>query len=211
MKRIGIVLRDDYNINKKSVKVLNNEIVDYLNYDDISLIGIVVNFYNDSKKEFNKIKNIIDLCDGIVMQGGDDVLDIDKEIVKYIYEKDIPILGICLGMQTMAITFNGNLIVNKLWHHKKEDTYVHYVNIDKNSKFYSIVKKEKFLVNSRHKDYVETTSLDIVGFSDDNIIEVIEDKNKKFFIGIQWHPESIKNDLISKLLIEEFIKTIKSY
>lgn len=211
MKKIGIVLRDDYNISKKSVKVLNNEIVAYLNYDDISLIGIVVDFNNDSKKEFDKIKNILDLCDGIVMQGGDDVLDIDKEIVKYIYEKDIPILGICLGMQTMALTFNGNLISNRLWHHKKDNTYVHYVNIDKKSKFYSIIKQERFLVNSRHKDYIEKTSLDIVGVSDDNIIEVVEAKNKKFFIGAQWHPESIKDDLVSKLLIEEFIKTIKSY
>ena len=209
MQKIGIVLRDDYNINKRSVKVLKNEIVDYLNYDDISLIGIVVNFNSNSKKEFNKVKNIIDLCNGIVMQGGDEVLDIDKEIVKYIYEKDIPILGICLGMQTMALTFNGNLISNKLLFHKKDNTYVHYVNIDKKSKLYSIVKKERFLVNSRHKDYIEKTSLDIVGVSDDNIIEVVEAKNKKFFIGVQWHPESIKDDLISKLLIEEFINTIK--
>lgn len=52
-----------------------------------------------------KIKKLINFYGGIILQGGDNLYEIDKKIVKYLYDKDIPTLGICLGMQIMAISF----------------------------------------------------------------------------------------------------------
>lgn len=197
MKRIGIVLRDDYNLSFRKSKIMNMEILDYLK--DYLVVGIVVDFNNDGVNEFLKIKELIDSCDGIILQGGDALYPIDLEIAKYLYKKDLPTLGICLGMQTMGVAINGELSSNVLIKHKSNKKYVHDVFISEDSKLYSILNSQKLKVNSRHKDYLLTTNLDISGYSEDGIIEAIEDKNKKYFIGVEWHPESTKDEYSDKI------------
>lgn len=152
-----------------------------------------------------QIYKIIDICDGVILQGGDDFYNYDLEIVKYLYEKDIPTLGICLGMQLMGSIFGGNL--EKVTKHKyKDKKYVHKVYVDKKSKIYDILKNEVINVNSRHISVLTNTTLDVVGLSNDNVIEAIEDKNKKFFIGVQWHPESMYSyDILECNLFDYFI------
>ena len=58
MKRIGIVLRDDYNLSFRKSKIMNMEILDYLK--DYLVVGIVVDFNNDGVNEFLKIKELIE-------------------------------------------------------------------------------------------------------------------------------------------------------
>lgn len=55
---------------------------------------------------------------------------------------------------------------------------------------------------------IPNTDLDIVAYSEDEIIEAIEDKKKKFFIGVQWHPESLTYDEYSNKLFDFFIKKL---
>ena len=187
---IGIIIRK----NQKRYSIKEDVINVFLNKNTIP-IGI-----------FNNDKELIDKCNGILLPGGDDIDKEDLEIIKYIYEKDIPCLGICLGMQEMGYLFNGEMNkISNYKHLKPDEKYVHEITINKKSKLYQILKKEKIKVNSRHKDYLVKTDLDISSISD--VIESIEDKNKRFFIGLQWHPESmIKYDINSNLLIDEFIK-----
>ena len=151
-------------------------------------------------------KEGIDLCDGIIIPGGDNITKQDLELIKYAYDKDIPTFGICLGMQEMGYLFNGKMNdISNYNHLKLNEKYVHKVHINKNSKLYEILNKEIIYVNSRHKDYLISTDLNISGTSD--VIESIEDKNKKFFIGVQWHPESmIEYDIDSNKLFDYFIK-----
>ena len=104
MHYIGIIGRK--NDNKIT---FNQEITNVIHKYNCIPIGIIVDFDNNPNMEFNKIKNIIDLCDGFILQGGSDYYDIDILITKYLYENNIPTLGICLGMQTMAMTFNGTM------------------------------------------------------------------------------------------------------
>ena len=158
---IGVLTRKDLSPSNKEV---------YVTYKAI----------NDVLIKFKQI----DKCDGIILQGGDDFNLLDLEIVNYIYEKDIPCLGICLGMQMMSYLFDGKIghLINK--DHLSANNYVHKVNINN-----SIIYDNKVIkVNSRHKDYVVNTKLDITGRSEDNIIEMVEDKYKTFFVGVQWHP-----------------------
>lgn len=199
MHYIGIIGRK--NDNKIT---FNQEVINVINKYNCIPIGIIVDFDNDPNIEFNKIKNIIDLCDGFILQGGSNYYDIDILITKYLYENNIPTLGICLGMQTMAMTFNGT--ISEINNHNRKNKYVHYIKINENSKLYNIIKKDKIFVNSRHNSYIVNTDLDVSATN--NIIEAIEDKNKKFFIGVQWHPESIMDEN-SILLFNYFFLSIK--
>ncbi len=92
--------------------------------------------------------------------------------------------------------------------HNIDDEYVHEITINNTSKLYEILGKEKIKVNSRHNKCVPHTKLDIVAYSEDGIIEAIEDKTKKFFIGVQWHPESLLEDEYSIKLFNYFIEKI---
>jgi len=154
--------------------------------------------------------NVISLCNGIIFQGGDYYTEYEKKYLKYTYDNDIPTLGICLGMQHMAMLFDAKEYnINN--HKEKNKKYVHKIIIDKNSKLYSIIKKEEILVNSRHTSAIKDTKLYISGTSEDGIIESIEDNSKKFFIGLQWHPESMINYCdISNTIFKKFIDICKN-
>lgn len=182
----------------------NKEIIDVIKKYDFIPLGIIVDFENNSDNEFIKTKPLIDLCSGIILQGGSDYYDIDIIITKYLHKNNIPTLGICLGMQTMAMAFNGNM--GDINNHKSDKLYVHSVDINKDSKLYDILKKDKIIVNSRHKSYIKNTDLKVSGQA--NIIEAIEDNAKDFFIGVQWHPETLMDEN-SILLFNNFFSSIK--
>ena len=89
----------------------------------------------------------------------------------------------------MGMLFEGSMIDIKT--HKSKLNYVHEVRLKEYSKLSSIYKCNILKVNSRHKSIIKSTNLNIVGLSQDGVIEAIEDPNKKFFIGVQWHPENM--------------------
>lgn len=196
---IGIITRQDVTPTNRDVYVAYKAINDIINdFNEIG-IGILPNNIDNLKKIINK-------CDGIILEGGNDFTSLDLDIIKYIYDKDIPCLGICLGMQSMAYLFNGDIGTLKDNRHNSNNQYVHEV-ITSNSKIYGnrVIK-----VNSRHKDYVIDTDLEVTGKSIDNIIEMVEDKDKTFFVGVEWHPENMyKTDLDAYLLFNQFFNVIK--
>lgn len=189
---IGVILRDE---NKRKMSI-NKEIFEYISSLDALVLGIYP----------KKIDDILDLCDGFILQGGDDFTDFDLELVDRLYKLDKPLLGICLGMQTIGYFFNGKL--SKCKNHKSDEAYVHQINIVKGTKLYNIIGESNILVNSRHFDYVIYTDATISAISDDGIIEAIEIPNHKFCLGVQWHPESL-NDINSKRLFQSFIDACK--
>lgn len=83
------------------------------------------------------------------------------------------------------------------------------MKIKENSKLYEILSSEKIKVNSRHRKCIKETKLDCVAYSEDGIIEALEDKKKRFFIGVQWHPECLINDEFSKKLFDAFIESLE--
>ena len=202
MKYIGVIARKN-----KDKYTLNEEIIHVIKNNNFNILPIIVDFNNDPNLEFIKVEPLIKMCSGFILQGGTDLFDIDILITKYLHKSNIPTLGICLGMQTMAMAFSGKM--SNIKNHHSLEKYVHKVKINKNSKLYSILlKKDEILVNSRHNDYITDTSLNISGTDLNNNIEAIEDKNKSFFIGVQWHPESIMDDENSVLLFKNFFFNI---
>ncbi len=151
------------------------------------------------------MKKMINLCDGIVLQGGEELNDYDLEIARYLYQQNIPTLGICLGMQIMGKAFDGTIITGG--NHDVSTNYVHYVKIDKYSLLFDILKKEYIFVNSKHHDFIIDSSLSQTAYFED-VCETVEDKGKLFFLGVQWHPEYL-NDENSDKLFKRFIGSIK--
>lgn len=217
---IGIVLRVEYPGNTNNL-IINEEYRNAIIKNGAIPLGILpsqnINYtcvkYNDqeelTKAEKEMIIRQIKMCDGVLLPGGFKINKFDRFILEYLVKEDIPTLGICLGMQIMS-----NYKREKLWNEKndsminhKGDGYMHSVTLDKSSKLYSIIKKEKFEVTSRHNYHILPNDYyDTVGVSSDNYIEAVEMKNKKYHIGIQWHPESI-DDEISKKIFTSFIKS----
>ncbi len=159
-----------------------------------------INYEIFSPKEGNYYK-----YDGFYLPGGDGWYKEDIKLIKYAKENNVPILGICLGMQEMsAFLLNEDKdITKKISNHNGT---VHLVSIKKDSFLYNIVKKEEIFVNSRHNDYIsKLSSLYVSAKSLDNCIEAVEIKNNSFFLGLQWHPESLyEEDEASRQIFKEF-------
>lgn len=170
-----------------------------------------------NEAEMEDLKQTIDLCDGIVMPGTTTLYRYDEFIYKYALSKNMPILGICGGMQLIAINDNHATEENVLEkiesnHHQQPGIdYVHSVNIKQNTILYDIIGKEKISVNSRHNYKVKNVKdLVVSAVSEDGVIEGIEYPDKKFVIGVQWHPENMYDyDKSASKILESFIDTCK--
>ena len=149
---IGIITRSQVSDEGNNIKIIYDDIVSSVINNGGIAIGIVLD---------DNYKKLIDLCDGIIFQGGDDFEQYDLLALKYMYEIDKPVLGICLGMQLMGVLFNGKMI--DINNHKKRLNYVHEVIVNKNSKLYNIIKSNIIKVNSRHKSIIKNTKADIFG------------------------------------------------
>lgn len=199
MKIIGIITRElKFNdINYLSTRI---DVYDALSKFDVVTIGIPIT------NPWEQIKNAVNLCHGIILPGGKNYTETDLKLVKYLYERNIPTLGICLGMQTMALAFN-NQTEEQILNHNIKEEYVHDINIKKDSLLFKILEQEKITVNSRHNYAIPKTNFKINAISPDNIIEGIEEPGKKFFLGVEWHPESL-TDINSYKLFKNFIEII---
>ena len=202
---IGIVGKHTKIIKKRTNTYIRYEIKQAIFDNGGIAIGILspneeLMFYRNDWKIFENdlikqnILDQIDLCDGIILQGGITNEAFEAFIAKYCYEKDIPCLGICAGQNCIVNALNGTVktIDNPEKHFRPDDDYVHEITIDKNSKFFDIIKKEKIMVNSRHKNTIDNiANLNKAALCVDSYIDVVEAKNKKFYIGLRFHPESL--------------------
>lgn len=191
---IGIILRNETLPSKNKILYINEEIIKIINKNNGIPIGI------DIKNVYEIINNI----DGFIFQGGNEYQKEEKKLIKYLHKNNIPTLGICLGMQEIAESFDGTL--QEIDNHQNT---THEINIRQNTKLYDIIKKDKTIVNSRHKFAIKKTNLEISA-TNENTIEAIEDKKKDFFIGVEWHPESLNNKDSNNLFIY-FIKKAGEY
>lgn len=175
--------------------------------------------------DIKTMESIIPVLDGIVFTGGVDInpliygetpqeglgrIDPDRDkfelaLAKVIlFNTDIPVVGICRGMQILNVAAGGSLyqdlvVQNKTEViHSLEDVFPwhepsHNVNIVKPSKLYDIFKKDNMLVNSFHHQGIKKldNNFEAVMVSEDNVIEGIELKDDRFVIGVQWHPEML--------------------
>lgn len=188
---IGIISREYHSNTNKKISIVYQDIINAIIKSNGIPIGIP---YNED------ITPYLSICKGFIFQGGDDIDKHNLKTIKILKEKNIPTLGICLGMQEMFYQKNLQDIPN----HKINS--LHEVNIVQNTLLSKIIKKDKILVNSRHKSAINKTKYLVSSISKDNIIESLEDPKQKFFLGIQWHPENLyKIDNSSRKIFDYFV------
>ncbi len=115
-------------------------------------------------------------------------------------KRDLPVLGICGGMQLMTVALGGTLIqdidkqVEDSLQHRMTGPATgvcHGVRIARGSRLSEILGREVFQVNSSHHQAVKTVprTLKVSASASDGVIEAVEDPSRRFFLGVQWHPE----------------------
>lgn len=164
-----------------------------------------------SYEEKNELYRQIDLCDGFILQGGLYSSNYEIEMAKKIIELDKPLIGICAGFNNILRALGTDVIEDKTKSHDIYDkNYRHEITIIKDTKLYNLVNKDKYNVNSIHtmiapKENVENYAK-ISAISYDGLVESFELDNKKFIIGIKWHPELMLEENFTKNLFKEFIE-----
>ena len=168
-----------------------------------------------SEEEENDLIEQINLCDGLLLPGGDRIFYYDLFVAKYALEHDIPLFGICMGMQIMGIVDNDDFsclidVKDQLMHKKDyQGNCYHTITINEKSKLFEIVKESELEVNSIHSKVLShVTTAKVTALSKENEIEAIEFDSKRFAVGVQWHPELMLNNSNEKIF-EKFIENSK--
>lgn len=186
------------------------------------------------------IQDYCSMIDGLVLSGGHDVSPLaygeqplmklghtlperdlfDKFLIEKALEKDLPILGICRGLQILNVTLGGSLYQDleyipncSIKHDQYHDPSLatHEIVIDQSSKLYEIVGMERLKTNSFHHLAVKDLAdgLKVTARSDDGVIEAVEHDAKDFVLGVQWHPEMMAaTDESMKKLFESLVKEV---
>lgn len=172
------------------------------------------------------VEEYLNLVDGIILTGG--MFDVEPAIygmkAKYpekmqfkrdrthfehallrgALKRNIPILGICGGMQLLAVEFGAKLIqhipseIETEIEHKQSELCnlgTHRIRIAEGSQLHQMLGASECVVNSLHHQSVigGNTRLQVGAVADDGIIEAIEVPDLPFCLGIQWHPEYFVN------------------
>ena len=179
-------------------------------------IPVLIPVYNDLEAAMA----VLDRIDGLLLTGGKDVsprffneeprvgiggIDYERDVMEVELARGadklgIPILGICRGIQLMAVAFGGTLyqdiysqVPGCLDHNQKatKRTNTHTVRVVKGSRLFRILETETVWVNSNHHQAVKDLPPGFVTSADasDDIIEAIERPDEPFLLGIQWHAE----------------------
>lgn len=152
----------------------------------------------------------------------------EKLIYEHAKKEKAPVLGICRGMQYINILEGGKVFDDigesaNAVHKKGAEDKIHHINLEKNSLLYAVTGQEYGSVNSAHHQAVHTDhigeNLMVSAYSDagDGIIEGLEYKDKTnmgFMIGVQWHPERMKekeNNPFSQKIKEQFIIEVRNH
>lgn len=163
--------------------------------------------------------------DGIVLTGGADIDpmlfgeeplresgeicplrdDFELPLCDLALKANLPLLGICRGMQVMNIAAGGGIyqdIVVQTDTSLKHDQQAprsyatHSIRTERNTLLSSLWEKEKITVNSLHHQAVSVLGKGflVAASSPDGITEAIEHRDNAFVLGVQWHPESMTTE-----------------
>ena len=179
--------------------------------------------YVEEGDDCSDLTGVLDNIDGIVFSGGGDpnpllfgeepVVQLhsitperdlqELKLVRMAYNRQIPMLGICKGIQMINAALGGTLYQDihsqkegGVWvkHSQDEDRRFpsHTVNVENGTLLHKLFGKDTLQVNSFHHQACKDIApcLRLSAISPDGIIEAIESNEYKSILGVQWHPET---------------------
>jgi putative glutamine amidotransferase len=174
--------------------------------------------------------DVLDGIDGIMFTGGSDVdpalygeqphpttiVKPERDsaeilLLRAALAADLPVLGVCRGMQLMAVAYGGRLhqhLPDVLGHddHRPMSGAKfghHLVRLLPHTRAHAILGDELEVNSFHHQGVRDPGGLIPVGWCpDDDLIEVVEDQASRFAIGVQWHPEDTTDFRVFGALVE---------
>ncbi len=169
------------------------------------------------------LRNIVANLDGLVLIGGADVNPLwykeepheelgevdpvrdlyELKLIKIATDQNIPVLGICRGLQLLNIAFGGTLYQDipsqRPDHHVKHNQTLpsaygsHRIIIDPHSRLADILGKDTVTVNSFHHQAIKDLApiFKATAYATDSVIEAFEAYPNRQIMGVQWHPEAL--------------------
>jgi putative glutamine amidotransferase len=162
--------------------------------------------------------DVLDGLDGIMFTGGSDVdpglygeqphptTNVKPErdaaelvLMRAALDADLPLLGICRGMQLMVVAYGGRLhqhLPDVLGHNNHRPVSgpkfgFHPVRVQAGSRAHGILGDEIEVNSFHHQGTADPGRLVPVGWADDGLVEIVEDPARTFALGVQWHPEAV--------------------
>jgi putative glutamine amidotransferase len=171
---------------------------------------------------------LLDMLDGLILAGGSDIdpatygakphpetrgtrPDRDRfelALGTRALERDMPVLGICRGMEMLNVIQGGTLDQHlglELHRHTPGAFADHGVRLEPGSLAARVVGDESTVVKSAHHQGLGELGEGVIasGYADDGIVEAIELADKDFAVGVLWHPEEDERSRVIGALVEE--------
>ena len=173
---------------------------------------------------------LLDVLDGLILAGGRDIDpatygaeratgtddprterdEFELALAQRAMERDIPLLGICRGMQLMNIARGGTLVQSLPEHlHRRSvgtfDGNDHPVRLEESSLAARAAGEVSHGTLSHHHQGIDRVGdgLRVTGWADeDELPEALEDPELQFALGVQWHPEADPESRVIAALVE---------
>jgi putative glutamine amidotransferase len=171
---------------------------------------------------------LLDLLDGLILAGGSDIDPgsygaaphpetrgtwperdrFELGLGTRALERDMPVLGICRGMEMLNVVQGGTLNQHlglELHRHTPGVFTDHRVRVEPGSLAERVVGAELTEVKSAHHQGLEVLGEGVVasGYADDGVVEAIELPEKSFAVGVLWHPEEDERSRVIGSLVDE--------